>query len=88
MKKPESILAGVRRQLALRKGKWKAVARDSGVAYDTLTKIAQGRVDPGVSKVQLLVDYFRQHPVDAKGRPRVPRLPEGSGSTGAVPTSA
>lgn len=64
MDEPEPILVGVRRQLALRRGRWRHIARDSGVAYDTLTKIAQGKVDPGVSKVQLLVDYFRRNPLD------------------------
>lgn len=67
MQEPEPILIQVRRELALRRGQWRGIARDSGVAYDTLTKIAQGRVDPGVSKVQRLLDYFRTNPLDANG---------------------
>jgi hypothetical protein len=72
MDKPEPILVGVRRELRLRRGGWRAIALESGVAYDTLTKIAQGRVDPGISKVQRLVDYFRTHPLDADGLPIAP----------------
>ena len=37
----------------------KQVARDSGVPFSTLSKIAQGSVkDPGVHTVQRLADYF------------------------------
>jgi len=37
----------------------RTIARDSGVPFSTLTKIAQGSVkDPGVHTVQRLADYF------------------------------
>ncbi|UXU87006.1 hypothetical protein [Burkholderia sp. S-53] len=46
-------------QLHKNKGKWRRIARDAGVPYDTLTKIALSRVtDPRVSNVQALHDYF------------------------------
>lgn len=67
---PESLMTTVRRELALRKGHWRQVVKESGVPYDTLCKIAQGRVDPGVSRVQRLLDYFRQHPFDKATAPR------------------
>lgn len=59
MNSTESILVGVRRELARTRGRWAEVAKSSGVPYHTLTKIAQGTVaDPRISTVQLLVDYF------------------------------
>lgn len=46
-------------QLHKNKGKWRRIAQDAGVPYDTLTKIALSRVtDPRVSNVQALHDYF------------------------------
>jgi len=42
------------------KGKWPEVATGSGVSYRTIEKIARGEiVDPSVSHVQKLHDYFR-----------------------------
>ncbi len=58
MSNVESILVAVRRQLGETKGRWASVAEQSGVPYHTLTKIAQGKVDPRVSTVQRLVDHF------------------------------
>lgn len=59
MSNVEPIMAALRRQLQLTRGRWADVSRKSGVPYHTLTKIAQGKVaDPRVSTVQLLVDYF------------------------------
>jgi len=58
MSNAESILVAVRRQLGETKGKWSSVAEQSGVPYHTLTKIAQGKVDPRLSTVQRLVDHF------------------------------
>ncbi|NIF88077.1 Cro/Cl family transcriptional regulator [Burkholderia sp. Cy-637] len=41
------------------KGRWRQISADTGVPYDTLTKIALSRVsDPRVSNVQALHDYF------------------------------
>ncbi|MFT3815241.1 MAG: hypothetical protein QM740_17985 [Acidovorax sp.] len=63
MSNTESILVAVRRQLGATKGRWVAVAEQSGVPYHTLVKIAQGTVtDPRVSTVQRLVDHFAQQP--------------------------
>lgn len=47
--------------VALRKkrGQLGKIARESGVPYDTLAKIAQGKIkNPGVDNIQLLMDYF------------------------------
>lgn len=39
------------------------IAAESGVAYSTLTKIAQGQTDhPSVHNIQRLYDYFRKLP--------------------------
>ncbi|NTZ07274.1 hypothetical protein FCJ60_16325 [Burkholderia metallica] len=54
-----SWLEFVVEQLHKNKGKWRRIAQDAGVPYDTLTKIALSRVtDPRVSNVQALHDYF------------------------------
>lgn len=54
------ILQFVLCQLDQRKGQWPRVARESGVPYRTLQKIAMREVkDPGVITVQKLADYFR-----------------------------
>lgn len=58
----EPIMVTVRRQLEETKGTWSTVAEHSGVPYHTLTKIAQGKVDPCVSSVQRLLDYFAVQP--------------------------
>lgn len=53
------LLESVRNNLNNNTGSWPQIARESGVAYHTLTKIASGVIkDPGVSKVQALADYF------------------------------
>lgn len=49
----------VRANLQRYKREWPAIARDSGVPYHTVVKVASGRVtDPRVSTVQALHDYF------------------------------
>ena len=58
MRNVEPIMVTLRRKLEEAKGGWSAVAEQSGVPYHTLTKIAQGKVDPRMSSVQRLVDYF------------------------------
>lgn len=59
MDKP--IYEYVLEQLELSKGRWPEVAEDSGVSYRTLSKISSGEiVDPGVSHVQKLADYFKR----------------------------
>lgn len=48
-------------ELARRRGQWPAICRATGLDYDWLTKLAQGRIaDPGVRKIQRLNDFFRQ----------------------------
>jgi len=62
----ESWLETVVRSLQEAKGKWRAISVDTGIPYDTLTKIALGRVaDPRVSNVQALFDYFARRPDQA-----------------------
>lgn len=54
------ILLYVRQQLEERKGTWPTIAEETGIPYDTITKIAQRQIeDPKVSKVQVLANYFR-----------------------------
>jgi len=58
----EPMLATVLRRLDQAKGAWPDIARESGVPYQTLTKIACRIVsDPRVSTVQTLFDYFAAH---------------------------
>jgi len=55
----ETWLATVVRCLQETKGKWRSIADATGIPYDTLTKIALGRVaDPRVSNVEALFNYF------------------------------
>lgn len=50
------VLAGLERT----KGRWTEVAEGSGVPKRTLEKIARREIlDPGVSHIQKLADYFR-----------------------------
>ena len=46
-------------KLAAREVPWTKVARETGMSYETLKKIASGRTpNPGVQHVQTLADYF------------------------------
>lgn len=46
-------------ELRSRRGSWPAICRDTGLDYDWMTKLAQGRIsDPGIRKIQRLADYF------------------------------
>ena len=55
----EQVLA----HLEAAKGNWPRVARESGVSIRTLSKIARREiVDPGISHVQKLYDYFAGRP--------------------------
>lgn len=46
-------------KLAARDVPWTRVARETGIPYETLKKIASGRTpNPGVQHVQKLADYF------------------------------
>lgn len=56
----EPIITFVRRRLDETRGTWVTIAQDSGVPYHTLTKIAQGKTEPRIGTVQLLLDYFKR----------------------------
>ena len=60
----ERILDTVLRRLDAAKGEWPRIAAESGVPYQTITKIG-GRfvTDPRISSVQALYDYFEAHPM-------------------------
>jgi hypothetical protein len=62
----EPILGTVLRHLDATKGEWPRIAAESGVPYQTITKIG-GRfvVDPRISSVQALFDYFATRPEQA-----------------------
>lgn len=57
----ESMLSIVLRHLDTAKGAWPVIARECGIPYQTLTKIAlRIHRDPRVSTVQRLFDYFAE----------------------------
>lgn len=63
----QNLLEYVTSNLKAQVGSWPKIAKKTGVPYHTITKIASGKTkDPGISKVQSLVDYFREleHPSD------------------------
>ena len=50
-------------QLQQRKGKWRELAKASGVPYFTLTKIARGTItNPGIDTVNKLLPHLRNEP--------------------------
>lgn len=50
-------------ELGRRRGRWPVICRDTGLDYQWLTKLAQGRIDdPGIKKIQRLHDYFMAQP--------------------------
>lgn len=56
----ETMLDYVLRKLEESRGTWPDISEKTGVPYDTITKIAQRKIeDPKVSKLQTLADYFR-----------------------------
>lgn len=61
----QPIYEFVMENLEATKPTWKAVASGSGVPYSTLYKIGARIVkDPGVSHIEKLATYFRNHPAD------------------------
>jgi predicted transcriptional regulator len=57
----EEMFAFVKRRLDETRGRWTDAAKYSGVPYDTVKKIAQGKTkDPTVSNVQKLSNYFHR----------------------------
>lgn len=48
------------------RGHWPRISRETGLTYDWLARVAQGRIpDPGVRKIQVLHDYAKQNPAVA-----------------------
>lgn len=58
MDKEIDLLQRVVAELNERKGDLPKVARESGVAYDTVLRIKNRENDPGYSKVQTLATYL------------------------------
>lgn len=57
----ETIHEQVLAHLEATKGQWPRVAKEAGVSIRTLSKIARREiVDPGVSHIQKLHDYFER----------------------------
>ncbi len=52
------MISFVRASLEARTGRLRAIAEDTGIAYDTLLRIKNGEGDPGYSKVSRLNDYL------------------------------
>jgi transcriptional regulator with XRE-family HTH domain len=49
-------------ELAARRGYWPDICRATGLDYNWITKLAQGRIsDPGVRKIQRLATHFATH---------------------------
>lgn len=47
---------------------WDRVARETDISRRTIEKIARGEIeDPGIRKMQILADYFRQPPRRLRG---------------------
>lgn len=60
----ESLHEKVITELQARKGAWRLVAKGSQVSLRTIEKIARREiVDPGISKVQALLDFCRKNPL-------------------------
>jgi predicted transcriptional regulator len=64
MDNASNIYAYVMARLREKRIPQRTVAKDSGVPFSTVCKIAQGAVtDPSVHTVQRLADYFRAHDI-------------------------
>jgi hypothetical protein len=56
----DAMLDYVKEQLEAHRGEWPVISVGAGVPYFTITNIVQGKVlDPRISTVQALYDYFR-----------------------------
>ena len=52
----DAVLAG----LQDRKGEWPSIAKETGLDYSWLTKLAQGQInDPGIKKIERLAGYLQ-----------------------------
>lgn len=55
----ESLLTTTKALLERDRGNWPATARDTGLDYNWLQKLAQGKIDdPGVNKIECLHNYL------------------------------
>jgi hypothetical protein len=64
--------ASIIAMLQATKGQWRRVAASSGVPYDTLWKIAEGRIaNPTVDTLQKLIDYFAPPPRRRRRKARI-----------------
>ena len=55
----ETILGQVKRRLAEHKRHWAQIARDTGVDYSTVHRIASGRSEnPEIGNVQKILDWL------------------------------
>jgi len=52
------LLDFVRSKLKTSKGQLRNIATQSGVSYDTVLRVRNGKVDPGYSKVRALADHL------------------------------
>ena len=58
----DTMLSKVLDKLKSEKGKWNTIAKESGIPYETVKKIADGRTkNPGFNHVQTLHDYFSEN---------------------------
>ena len=73
MQTPTKIYDFVMEHLRAKTLPQRQVARESGVPFSTLSKIAQGAVkDPGVHTVQRLADFFARQ---QEGSPKASEVP-------------
>ena len=73
MQTPTKIYDFVMEHLRSRTLPQRQVARESGVPFSTLSKIAQGAVkDPGVHTVQRLADFFARQQEESQKASEVP----------------
>lgn len=73
MQTPTKIYDFVMNHLRAKTLPQRQVARESGVPFSTLSKIAQGAVkDPGVHTVQRLADFFARQQEESQKTSEVP----------------
>lgn len=59
----QTLLNETKRLLEERKGEWPDIGRDTGLGYQWISKVMQGRIkDPGVNKVEKIYRHLRQLP--------------------------
>jgi predicted transcriptional regulator len=60
MNKPTSMLEVVQAELRNRAGSIRRVASETGIPYDTLLRVKNGKNDPGYSLVLKLYEFFER----------------------------